>query len=329
MFALIAILTLSALFDLLNGMRDASNFVATIISSRVIPPRIALLLTAAAELAGPFIFGTAVARTFGRDLVSPGAISVHILLAALASALVWNLVTLWASIPSSSSHALLGGILGAVLAGAGPAGIQAHGLTKTLIALFISPPLGLLFGYLVTKLIFFLARNAPLRIVRFFKAGQVAAGVIMALSYGSNDAQKTMGTTTLALLTLGYLDHFQIPAWVILLSAGSIALGIAIGGTRMIRTLGNRFYKIHPAEGFCSQVASDTVILGAALLGGPVSTSQVVTSSILGVGAGVRASKVRWGAAGPIATAWLLTIPFCALAGTGFYWLFSAIFSSI
>ncbi len=325
MFALIAILSLSALFDLLNGMRDASNFVSTIISSRVMQPRIALLLTAAAELAGPFIFGTAVARTFGRDLVAPGAVTVQILLAALASALAWNLITLWASIPSSASHALLGGILGSVLTGIGPSGIQTHGLAKVLIALFISPPLGLLFGYLITRLTFFLARDATMRINRFFKAGQVVAGLVMAFSYSANDAQKTMGTTTLALIALGYLDRFQVPAWVILLSAGSIALGIAIGGMRVIHTLGSRFYKVHPAEGFCSQVASDAVILGAALVGGPVSTTQVVTSSILGVGAADRANKVRWGVAGSIAVAWLLTIPFCALAGAGFYQLFTAI----
>jgi len=322
MLILVIVLILIALiFDFLNGFHDSSNIVATMISSRAFRPRVALGVTAIAEFLGPFIFGVAVAKTIGNDIVAPGTISIEVILAALSSAILWNLFTWYVGIPSSSSHALIGGILGAVAVGAGLGAIQLSGLEKVLIALFISPIIGLAVGYLFTKLVFFLARGASPRINWFFKRSQIVTAVALALSHGTNDAQKTMGVIALGLVTAGYLTHFYVPSWVIALSAGAIALGTALGGWRLIRTLGGKFYKIRPVHGFSSQVTSATVILGASLVGGPVSTTQVVSSSIMGVGSAERLSKVRWGVAGNIAVAWLVTIPATALVAAALYWL--------
>ena len=319
---LLIILVLVALvFDFLNGFHDSSNIVATMISSRALPPRVALILTAIAEFSGPFLFGVAVARTIGHDIVAPGTITIEVIFAALLSAILWNLFTWFFGIPSSSSHALIGGIIGAVAVGAGLKAIQIGGLEKVLIALFTSPIIGLLVGHLFTKLVFFLARGASPRINWFFKRSQILTAVALALSHGTNDAQKTMGVITLGLVTTGYLTQFHVPTWVIALSAGAIALGTAFGGWRLIRTLGSKFYKIRPVHGFSAQVASASVILGAAMLGGPVSTTQVVSSAIMGVGSAERLSKVRWGVAGNIAVAWLLTIPSTALVAALLYWI--------
>jgi inorganic phosphate transporter, PiT family len=310
---LIALIILALIFDYLNGFHDAANIVATIISSRALSPRVALGLTAVAEFIGPFLFGVAVARTIGAGIVLPEAVTVHVILGALISAIAWNLFTWFFGIPSSSSHALIGGLIGAVIASLGAGAIQIHGLMVVFAALFLSPVLGLLIGYLFTRLVFFLARNATLRINRFFKNVQIFTGVALALSHGANDAQKTMGIITLGLVASGQLDSFVVPMWVIVISAGAIALGTATGGWRLIRTLGGKFYKIRPVHGFSTQVAAAGVILGAALLGGPVSTTQVVSSAILGVGSAERMNMVRWGVAKNIVMAWFLTIPITAL----------------
>jgi len=318
---IILLIVIALIFDFLNGVRDSSNIVATMISSRALRPRLALGMTAVAEFSGPFIFGVAVAKTIGYDIVAPGTISLAAILAALLSATLWNILTWYLGLPSSSSHALVGGIIGAVGVGAGLPAIQLGGLEKVLIALFISPIAGLVGGYVFTKLVFLLARGASPRINWFFKRSQIITGIALALSHGTNDAQKTMGIIALGLVTTGYLTHFYIPAWVVALSAGAIALGTALGGWRLIRTLGGKFYKIRPVHGFSTQVTSAGVILGASLLGGPVSTTQVVSSAIMGVGSAERLSKVRWGVAGNIVTAWLLTIPATALVAAGLYWL--------
>jgi PiT family inorganic phosphate transporter len=315
------LIILALVFDFLNGFHDSSNIVATVISSRALSPRMALGLTAIAEFSGPFIFGVAVAKTIGQDIVTPGTITIEVILVALLSAILWNLFTWFFGLPSSSSHALIGGIIGAVGMGAGLRTIRMSGLEKVIMALFTSPIIGLVAGYLFTKLIFFLARGASPRINWFFKRSQILTAVALALSHGTNDAQKTMGIITLGLVTTGYLTQFQVPVWVIAISAGAIALGTALGGWRLIRTLGGKFYKIRPVHGFSAQVTSATVILGAALLGGPVSTTQVVSSAIMGVGSAERLSKVRWGIAGNIAVAWLLTIPATVLVAAGLYWL--------
>lgn len=318
---LIVLIAIALFFDFLNGLHDSSNIVATMISSRAFRPRVALGMTAVANFCGPFIFGVAVAKTIGHDVVMPGTISSEVIFAALLSAILWNLITWFFGIPSSSSHALIGGIIGAVGVGAGLRAIQVSGLEKVFIALFASPIIGLIAGYLFTKLVFFLARGASPSINWFFRRSQIFTAIALSLSHGTNDAQKTMGVITLALVTTGYLTEFHVPIWVIALSAGAIAVGTASGGWRLIRTLGGKFYKIRPVHGFSAQVTSSAVILGAALLGGPVSTTQVVSSAIMGVGSAERVSKVRWGVAGDIAVAWLLTIPATALVAGGLHWL--------
>jgi PiT family inorganic phosphate transporter len=323
---LVVLIALSLVFDFLNGFHDSSNIVATMISSRAFRPRVALGVTAMAEFAGPFIFGVAVAKTIGEDIVAPGTITIEVILAALLSATLWNLITWFFGIPSSSSHALIGGIIGAVGVGAGFQAIHISGLQKVLIALFTSPIIGLLAGYLFTRLVFFLARGASPRINWFFKRSQILTGVALALSHGTNDAQKTMGVITLGLVTTGYLSHFEVPIWVITLSAGAIALGTSFGGWRLIKTLGGKFYKIRPVHGFSAQVTSAGVILGASLVGGPVSTTQVVSSAIMGVGSAERLNMVRWNVAGNIVTAWVFTIPATGLVAGLLYW---AVYSAI
>lgn len=309
----VALIGLALVFDFLNGFHDSSNVVATMIASRAIGPRLALLITALAEGAGPFLFGAAVARTIGSELVNPALLTLPVLFAAIGAAIGWNLITWFFGIPSSSSHALIGGLLGATLARLGPAAIQWTGLGKIIVALFLSPPLGLLAGYALMKVILFLARGATPRVNVFFKRGQIATAISLALSHGANDAQKTMGVIALGLVTAGVLPSFSVPTWVIALSASAIALGASLGGWRLIRTLGGRFYTIRPIHGFTAQAASAGVILVAALLGGPVSTTQVISSTILGAGSAERLSKVRWGVARQIAAAWLITIPASAL----------------
>jgi inorganic phosphate transporter, PiT family len=316
---IIALIILALIFDYLNGFHDAANIVATIISSRALSPRVALGLTAIAEFVGPFLFGVAVARTIGAGIVPPQAVTVHVILGALISAIFWNIFTWFFGIPSSSSHALIGGLIGAVAASLGFGAIQVPGLMLVFAALFLSPVLGMGIGFVFTRLVFFLARNATLRINRFFKNVQIFTGVALALSHGANDAQKTMGIITLGLISTGYLDTFQVPTWVIAISAGAIALGTATGGWRLIRTLGGKFYKIRPVHGFSTQVSSAAVIMAAALLGGPVSTTQVVSSAILGVGSAERKNKVRWGVAKNIVMAWFLTIPVTALVAALVY----------
>ncbi len=315
------VIFLALTFDFLNGIHDSSNVVATMISSRALSPRMALGITAVAEFSGPFIFGVAVANTVGNEVVIAEAITLQVLLAALSSAIVWNLITWYLGFPSSSSHAMVGGFVGAVVTGAGWQALKLQGLEKILIALFASPLLGFLIGFVILKIIILLAWNARPNINRFFKHSQVITGLTLALSHGANDAQKTMGIITLALVTDGYLKFFSVPAWVIVLCSAMIALGTALGGWRLIRTLGGRFYKIRPVDGFASQLTSAIVILTASLFGGPVSTTQVVSSAIMGVGAAERVNKVRWGVAQEIAVAWLLTIPATALVGGGLYWI--------
>jgi PiT family inorganic phosphate transporter len=318
---LIAVIIIALIFDFLNGIHDSSNIVATMISSRAFSPRVALGVTALAEFSGPFIFGFAVAETIGNEIVTPDTISLQVIMAALLAAILWNLMTWYLGFPSSSSHALIGGIIGAVAMGAGWQEIKLSGLEKVLVALFSSPIIGFIFGFIISRLITFLCWRAKPSINWIFKRGQMATGLALALSHGANDAQKTMGIITLALVTGGYLAKFEVPLLVIALCAGMIALGTALGGWRLIRTLGGKFYKIRPMDGFDSQLASAFVILGNSLLGGPVSTTQVVSSSIMGVGASDRLSKVRWGVAGDIASAWLLTIPSTALVAAGVYWV--------
>lgn len=317
----LAVIVLTLLFAFLNGVHDSSNVVATMISSRAFSPRVALGVTALANFAGPFLFGVAVADTIGNDVVDPKTVSVAIILAALVSANLWDIVTWILGLPSSSSHALVGGIVGAVLIGEGWQGIRIGGMLKILIPLFTSPALGFVIGLIIYRLTIQGSWDATPRINDWFKRGQLVTGTALALSHGTNDSQKTMGILALALVAGGMMKVFSIPAWIILLSATMISLGTAIGGWRLIRTLGGKFYKIRPIDGFSSQLSSALVIIGASLLGGPVSTTHVVSSAIMGTGVAERANKVRWSVAQEIAIAWVLTIPASAAVAALVYWL--------
>ena len=318
---LIIVIVLALIFDFLNGMRDASNIVATMISSRAFSPRTALGIAAIAEFFGPFLFGVVVAKTIGNDIVQSNVLTLEVIASALVGAIIWNLITWYFGIPGSSSHALIGGMTGAVIAGAGISAIKFSGLYKVLIALFAAPLIGFLSGFVMTRLIYFLVRGATPRVNDLFKRGQWLTALVMAFGQGTNDAQKTMGVIVLSLVIGGVLPAFQVPLWVIAVSAAAIGLGTSLGGWRLIRTLGGKFYKIRPLHSFSTQLSSAGVILAASLLGIPVSASQVVSSAIIGVGSAERVSKVRWSVAEEIITAWLITIPASGLLSAGTYWL--------
>jgi len=323
--ATILVIVFALVFDFLNGVHDSSNIVATMISSRALKPRVALGMTALANFVGPFIFGVAVANTIGHEVVAAKSININVLIAALTSAILWNILTWALGFPSSSSHALIGGLIGAVVIRSGWNVIEIPGIEKILLALFLSPLIGLIFGYVILKLILWVSWKASPKINKTFNRTQIFTAIALALSHGTNDAQKTMGVITLALITDGFLEVFAVPTWVVLICATMIALGTAVGGNKLIKTLGGKFYKIRPVDGLASQLSSAIVILGASLVGGPVSTTQVISSAIMGVGAGERLNKVRWGVAREIATAWLLTIPATALTAAGIYWALSQI----
>ena len=319
---LIIILVATALFfDFLNGFHDSANVVATMISSRAMTPTAALVIATVANFIGPFVFGVAVAKTIGQDVASPNSITIAVVLAALISASIWNLVTWFFGIPSSSSHALIGGIIGAVMVGSGWQYLKWEGLGLVAIALFLSPVLGYLLGGLAMRISMWAVRNATPKANLFFKYGQIPTAFTLALSHGTNDAQKTMGIITMGLVVLGYQQSFVVPWWVILLSATAIGIGTAAGGWRIIHTLGGKFYRIRPIHSFTSQLSSMIVILAASLVGGPVSTTHVVSSSIIGVGAAQRRSQVRWGVMSDIMVAWFLTVPVTAGLAALLYYL--------
>lgn len=318
---MIILIILALLFAFLNGMHDSRNVVSTVISSRAFSPGVALGITALAEFAGPFIFGVAVAQAIGRGIVDSEAVNERVLIVALASSILWNLITWSMRVPSSSSHALIGGLLGAVSMQAGAQAIQVSGLLQILIALFASPIIGFVIGFILLRIIVTLSWRATPRINEFFKSSQLLTALALGISHGSNDGQKTMGIISLALFTGGYLGSFEIPLWVILISATALALGTTIGGWRLIHKVGGGFYKIRPLDGFTTQLASAVVIISASLVGGPVSATQVINSAIMGVGTAERASKVRWGIVQEIVTAWIFTIPATGFLAAGIYLL--------
>jgi len=318
---MIALLVLGLIFDFINGIHDSSNIVATMISSHALSPRWSLTVIALAEFSGPLIFGVAVAKTVGGGIVLPDFVTMNALLAAVGSAILWGLITWYLGIPSSASHAVIGGLLGAVVMSNGWHAVYISGIIKVLIILFTSPLIGFVMGFLVTKLVILASWKATPRVNEVYKKGQVATSVALALSYGANDAQKTMGILTLGLLTSGVIQSFNVPFWVVISCASMIAFGTMVGGWRLIRTLGAKFFKIRPMDGFSTQLASTAVILGASFFGGLVSTTQVVSTAIMGVGSAERMNKVRWGVAKEIMLAWILTIPSTALIGAGLLWL--------
>jgi PiT family inorganic phosphate transporter len=320
---LIVMVVLSLVFDFLNGFIGSSSIVATMIASRALSPRRALALTAAAEFVGPFLFGVAVAMTLGPGLVDLAIMNSAAILAAVTAAIVWSLFTWYSGLPSSTSHALVGGLVGAAIAAGGLSALHLAGLAKVVIALFISPVLGMIFGYLGLKTLRFLTRGATPSINAQFRRLQLATAVALALSHSTNDAQKAMGVIAMGMVATGYTTRFYIPWWVIALCALAIGLGTAVGGWRLIRTFGAKFYKIRPIHALGSQLSSAIVILGAGLLGGPVSSTQVISSAIIGAGSSDRISKVRWNVVGDMGLAWLLTIPLSALLAAGLYQIVS------
>ena len=322
---LILFVLIGLVFDFLNGFHDSANVVATAIASRAVPPRWALGVNAIANFAGPLLFGVAVATTIGNEVVTETAVTVPVALAALIAAIFWNVLTWLLGIPSSSSHALIGGFVGAAIAGYGLEVIRIEGLIKVLVGLFISPILGMIIGWMIMRVVLFFGQAMTPRVSIFFQRAQWLTMITLGLSHGSNDAQKTMGILAMGLLAFGAIPRFYVPFWVILACAASIALGSALGGWRLIRTMGGRFYKIRPRHALCSQVASTAVILGAALLGGPVSSTQVISSTIVGVGAAERMPMVRWGVVGQIIMAWLLTIPATCAVGAMIFWVIHTI----
>jgi PiT family inorganic phosphate transporter len=311
------------IFDYTNGFHDASNIIATPIASRALTPIQAVSIVATFEFLGPILGGTAVANTIGKfvDLSDVAAVlSVSIILCGLAGAIFWNLLTWWFGIPSSSSHALVGGLIGAVLIGVGADHViwgfeqfievgEINGVTKVLMALILSPIIGFWVGFLVHRISFFLMRGAKPGVNRFFKRIQILSCAGLAFSHGANDAQKSMGIITLVLLSGGFLDEFAVPFWAILSCAIAITLGILSGGWRIVRTVGFGIFKVRPIHAFDGQLTSASVIFGASLIGAPVSTTHVVSSSLMGIGASERPKAVRWAKAKEIISTWLITIP--------------------
>ena len=330
----IVVIALALFFDFSNGFHDAANVVATMITTRALSPRKALVLATICEFIGPFLFGTAVAQMIGKNIIDistfhPGTLdlSMLVIIAALIGAIMWNLLTWFFGLPSSSSHALIGGMVGAVLVAYGPDKILWGGLFYVVGSLILSPLLGLLVGWLFLQITFYLSRDATPKINYFFNRMQIPSSIALALSHGANDAQKSMGLIAMSLVILGFSPSFYVPTWVVASCAAAIALGTASGGWKIIKTMGSKIYRLRSVHAFCAQTSSATVILGAALVGGPVSTTHVVSSSIMGVGAGQRISAVRWGVARNIILAWFITIPASAgIAGLSFYliqWLLS------
>jgi inorganic phosphate transporter, PiT family len=309
----IVIFCLACVFGLLDGFHGSGSVVATAISSRAMRPHHIVPLTAVAEFIGPFLFGVAVANTIGRDLTAPAQMTVPVVIAAVLAATIWKLVTWRMGIPSSSSHSLFGGLLGAIIIGSGFDALRSQGVIKIATSLFLSPVLGLGAGYLIMQLILLLTRQATPRINQFFKQAQLVTTLGLAVSHSGNDAQKTMGIITLGLVVSGMTPVFEVPLWVVFVSGTAMALGTLFSGQRIVKTVGSKFYKIRPVNGFAAQISAGVVVMTAALLGGPVSTTQIVSSTVVGVGSAERLGKVRWHVFYDIALAWILTVPLTAL----------------
>jgi PiT family inorganic phosphate transporter len=310
---LLVVLGLAVLFDYINGFHDTANAIATSVSTRALKPEHAILMSATANFVGA-LTGTAVAKTISQGLATTpdGSAGQTIVAAALVGAIVWNLITWRFGIPSSSSHALIGGLLGAVIASVGASAIKVDGvLSKVILPLVVSPVAGVLGGFLLMVVLLNVFRRAtPQRINERFRRLQIISAALMAFSHGSNDAQKTMGIMTLALIAAGVLPpDSSIPLWVIILAATAISFGTAAGGWRIIKTMGQRVVKLDPVHGFAAETTAATIILTASHFGMPVSTTHVISSAIIGVGSSDRLSAVRWGVAGNIVIAWILTLP--------------------
>ena len=320
---IILVIGIALIFEISNGWNDSANAIATVVSTRVLTPLQAVLLAAIMNVAGAF-FSTAVAKTIGKGIVNPADITQTVVAAALLAGFLWNGAMTIFGLPVSASHAIIGGVMGAGVAHLGGFNqLNLEGLTKIFIALLTSPILGIFFGYLFMKLLIrFFCNISPGALNKHFGRLQIVSASFMAFSHGSNDAQKGMGVITLALLSGGYISTLEVPFWVILLCALAMGFGTAMGGWRVIKTLGHQMLKLQPVHGFAAETSATAVIMGASALGMPVSTTHVITTCIMGVGATKRLSAVRWGVAGKILMAWLFTLPACILMAWQTYKIF-------
>jgi len=324
---LVVVIAVALGFDFTNGFHDTANAVATSVSTRALTPRMAVLIASVANLAGAFVT-TAVAKTVGKDIVASDLINTKTVLAGLLGAIAWNLLTWWFGLPSSSSHALIGGLVGAALAQSGSDGVLWHGLAhKVVIPALIAPLIAFTAAFLLLLAIYWIFERITRGVAnRGFRLGQLASGTFMAFTHGANDAQKTMGVIALALLANGNLEEFEIPTWVKISAGLAIAAGTYVGGWRIMRTLGQRLYKIEPESGFAAQASAGATIWAATHYGYPLSTTHVISGGVLGAGATQRLSAVRWGVAGNIVVAWILTIPAAGLVAAALYWPVQGIF---
>jgi PiT family inorganic phosphate transporter len=319
----IAVVIVALIFDFINGFHDTANAIATVVSTGVLPLRTAIYLAALLNFVGAFT-GTAVASTIGKGIITADTITLVVIFSALVGAIFWNLFTWYYGIPSSSSHAMVGGLIGAGLAHKGVASIQAQGLTKIVVSLVISPVVGMLVAFTVMILLYWLFRKAaPVGVAPIFRRLQMLSAGFMALSHGSNDAQKTMGVITMSLVAAGYMvmpetGKLAVPFWVVVASATAMGLGTAAGGVRIIKTLGTKIIDLKPIHGFAAETAAASVIFTASHYGLPVSTTHCISGSILGVGASQSVSAVRWGITTRILWAWVLTIS--AISAFLMYW---------
>ncbi|HZG58121.1 inorganic phosphate transporter [Paenibacillus sp.] len=318
LFIIVIVVALALSFDFINGFHDTANAIATSVSTRALSPRNAILIAASLNFVGALTF-TGVAKSIGGKVADPATLEhgLIVIIAALIAAIAWNLITWWFGIPSSSSHALIGSMAGAVVAAAGLGGINASGFTSIIIGLLCSPIIAFVAGFIVMKLVYFVFANfSPHRLNKNFRALQVVTACFQSFTHGTNDAQKAMGVITFALVAGGFQTDLEVPLWVKVSAAAAMGLGTAVGGWKIIKTMGSKIFKIEPANGVSADVTSASVILAATVTGFPVSTTHVVTSGILGVGAAKRFRDVNWGVAGKIVMTWFITIPISAfLAG--------------
>jgi PiT family inorganic phosphate transporter len=321
----VGLIAVALAFDYINGFHDAANSIATVVSTRVLSPGQAVIWAAFFNFVAAFGFGTAVAKTIGKGMIDISAVTFGVIFGGLVGAIVWDLITWYFGLPTSSSHALIGGYAGAAVAHAGIGAIVPSGWSKTLIFIVIAPMMGLVLGFLLTVVIYWLFRGAsPTRVDRTFRKLQLVSAALYSLGHGTNDAQKTMGIIAGVLFTAGYLKTFTIPMWVILAAHTAIGLGTLSGGWRIIHTMGSKITKLQPVGGFAAETAGAITLFLASSFGIPVSTTHTITGAIVGVGATRRLSAVRWGVAGQIVWAWILTIPMSALIAAATYWLVSA-----
>jgi PiT family inorganic phosphate transporter len=318
---LVFIIVVALAFDFLNGFHDAANSIATVVSTRVLAPQKAVLWAAFFNFVAAFLLGTSVAKTIGSGMIDLKVVTNQVILAGLIGAIVWNLVTWYYGLPVSSSHALIGGYAGAAVARAGFAAIVPGGWVKTLLFIVLAPLIGMILGLGLTILVTWIFRRwRPSKLDRLFRRLQLVSAGLYSLGHGGNDAQKTMGIITGLLVASGKLKSFQVPLWVILISHAAIALGTMFGGWRIVKTMGTKITKLQPFGGFCAETAGAITLLGATFAGIPVSTTHTITGAIVGVGASKRLSAVKWGVAGRIVWAWVLTIPIAATVSALCYW---------